>query len=213
MIENKNIPAMTPEIVHEYLYGLGIQWSGKGVAMELGCWLGATSVPLLRGLVSAGYDKPFWAFDRWWVNEEQMKYAESLGFKLSKGQNSSKIYLENVKAVYEQINAIRCELPGGLTNYMGEPIEILILDAPKRNPVFRNCMEYLLPYCIPGVTVIGLLDYHYWERRKGKQRQLFKAPIQFMEKYKDHFTLLEEWKDQCSCAFFKYEKQMTWEKI
>ncbi len=50
------IPTMTSRPVHEYLEQLGSQWTGRGVAMELGCWLGASSVPLLRGLVKAGYE-------------------------------------------------------------------------------------------------------------------------------------------------------------
>ncbi|MBU0929950.1 MAG: hypothetical protein KJ623_02670, partial [Nanoarchaeota archaeon] len=39
------------------------EWTGKGVAIELGSWLGATAVPLLTGLITAGYDKPFYAFN------------------------------------------------------------------------------------------------------------------------------------------------------
>jgi len=45
---------MTSPEVHTYLEQLGSEWTGQGCAMELGCWLGATSVPLLQGLVQAG---------------------------------------------------------------------------------------------------------------------------------------------------------------
>jgi len=209
MKENMKVPTMTSPEVHDYLQQLGTEWTGQGCAMELGCWLGASSIPLLQGLVEAGYDKDFWAMERWWVKQEQIGKAAEQGFKLVKGQDSSLIYLENVKPIYDKIKAFRTEIPGGLTNYTGGKIEILILDGPKRDPVFIDCMNYLLPYCIPGVTVIGLLDYHFWERLEGKKREAMKAPIKFMEKYGDHFSLLKEWKIDDVCAFFKYEKQIS----
>ena len=70
---------MTPVEVHDYLRELGTQWTGQGVAMELGCWLGASSVPLLEGLVQVGYDKLFWAFDRWIANKQQVREAREVG--------------------------------------------------------------------------------------------------------------------------------------
>jgi len=73
-----------------------------------------------------------------------------------------------------------------------------------------DCMNYLLPHCIPGVTIIGLLDYHFWERLEGEKRKAMRAPIEFMEKYGEHFSLLREWKIKDTAAFFKYEKQMSW---
>jgi len=209
MKETKHIPAMTSPEVHAYLEKIGTEWTGKGMAMELGCWLGATSVPLLKGLVQAGYDKDFWAFDRWWVNQAQVDKATKQGCTLVDGQDSSLIYLQNVKEVYDKIKAFRTELPGGLTNYTGGKIEILIFDAPKRNPVFTDCMNYLLPHCIPGVTIIGLLDYHFWERLEGKKRKAMRAPVEFMKKHGDHFSLLREWKVKDTATFFKYEKQMA----
>ena len=56
MNQNNNIPAMTPPKVHDFLYQIGTMWRGEGIAMELGCWLGASSVPLLKGLTEAGYE-------------------------------------------------------------------------------------------------------------------------------------------------------------
>ena len=206
----KKVPAMTSSGVHVYLEELGSEWTGKGCAMELGCWLGASSIPLLKGLVKAGYNLPFWAMDRWWVKKDQVEKAAKDGFKLVKKQDSSLIYLGNVKPIYNKINAFRTELPGGLTNYTGDKIEILILDGPKRDPVFTDCMHYLLPYCIPGVTVIGLLDYHFWERLEGEKSEAMKSPVKFMKKYGHHFSLLKEWKVDDICAFFKYEKQISW---
>ena len=204
----KRIPAMTPSEVHEYLFRIGKAWSGKGVAMELGAWLGASSVSLLHGLVQVGYDYPFWAFDRWWVDKEQVSKARLQGVGLTRGENSVNIYLNNVNPIYDDIRAVRGEIPGSLTSFTPAPIEILIFDAPKKNPVFIDAMRYLLPYCIPGVTVIGLLDYYMYKNADKKRQEKLEAPVRFMERFVDNFELIKDWKGYCSCAFFKYKKKI-----
>jgi len=67
----EQIPAMTPEHVHDYLTKIGAGWTGEGVAVELGSWFGATAFYLLQGLVFAGYNKPFYCYDRWKANKEE----------------------------------------------------------------------------------------------------------------------------------------------
>lgn len=202
------IPAMTPPEVHEFLYEIGTQWT-RGVAMELGSWLGATSVPLLHGLVKAGYDKPFWAFDRWVVNAYQEDEAQKQGEILAQGQNSINIYLENVNVVYDDVRAVKGELSRSLDMWEQDEIGILIVDAPKRNPVFSNCMKTLLPYCIPGVTVIGLLDYYQYRKYNGKRQEELMAPVNFIHQNGAHFTHLKDWNGYCSCSFFVYDKLLT----
>ena len=64
MTKPTHIPEMTPPYVHDYLRQLGREWTGQGVAIELGSWLGASAIPLLEGLVEAGYDRPFYCFDK-----------------------------------------------------------------------------------------------------------------------------------------------------
>ena len=51
------LPSMTSLECQAYLKEIGQQWTGNGYAMELGSWLGASSIALLEGLVEAGYDR------------------------------------------------------------------------------------------------------------------------------------------------------------
>ena len=93
MYENEHepcegVPAMTPTVVHDYLARLGEEWSGRGVAVELGSWLGGTAVPLLRGLERAGYDRPFYAYDRWEATEDEVRKAVQQGTKILSGARS-----------------------------------------------------------------------------------------------------------------------------
>ena len=201
------IPSMTPPYVHDYLTELGRQWEGKGVAIELGSWLGATAAALLTGLVEVGYDKPFYACEAWEANEAQVKKAKEQGVKIEVGQNLLPLFINNIVPIHPNIKASRGKISKVIGNYPGEPIEICIFDAPKTNPTFMEAIRTLSPYWIPGVTVLGLLDYNHYKVMKGKKRKLNMAPIQFMKHYGKCFTIMKEWSG-CSCVFFRYDKKL-----
>ena len=95
-----------------------------------------------------------------------------------------------------------------MAKYNGEKIEICIFDAPKQEPVFTGCIEALYQYWIPGVTILGLLDYKFYETKDGKMRERFMAPVRFMEAYGDSFELIKSWSDECP-MFFKYIKPLS----
>lgn len=198
-----NVPAMTPTCVHSYLYEIGTQWSGKGVAVELGSWLGATAIPLVTGLKKAGYDRPFYCYDRWKANAEEVQKAKAQGLEIKEGQNLFPLFLDNVSAHYNNIQAFRGPITDTL-KWHGEPIEICIFDAPKRDPVFSYAMRQVAPSFIPGVTVLGLLDFYFYRRCEGKKREACKVPVRFIERNGDCFIPVAQWPDKCSCVFFKY---------
>jgi len=173
MNRNTDIPAMTPVKVHHYLEWLGGRWTGQGVAMELGCWLGASSVALLRGLVKVGYNRPYYVFDRWTANKEQCDWAKRFGVTLSVGQELYPLFYRNVRQVYSgNLIAVVGELPETLNRYPGDKIEICLFDAPKQEPVFTGCIQALYKHWIPGVTVIGLLDYNFYKFNYGRRRDV-----------------------------------------
>lgn len=205
---------MSPKVVHDYIRDLGRAWTGQGCAMEVGCWLGATSTALLEGLVDAGYNKPFWAFDRWCANAAEVSKAREQGVHLKIKEDLLPIYMKNVSAVYDDVQPYKGSVPPALYIWKPEPIEICLFDAPKRNPTFDVSAKIVVEHFIPGVTVFGLLDYYFHRRRKVTQNRLdwnrFLAPVHFIEKYSNHFTLLREFPNDGSCAFFKYEKAISW---
>jgi hypothetical protein len=199
----KGIPAMTSPQIHKYLEELGKNWTGQGVAMELGCWLGASSLALLKGLTKAGYDRPYWCFDAWRANQDQLPKAKAQGVTLKLDQDTLPIFIKNVTPTYPNIVENKGSLPGTLSNYNGDPIEICLFDAPKTNPTFNDCITHLQPSWIPGVTILGLLDYYFYRRHVGEKRKKFRAPVEFMEKYGKHFKLEKYWEDE-SVVFFRY---------
>ena len=210
----KGIPAMNPPEVHQYLNELGRGWTGQGVAMEVGCWLGATSVALLEGLVEAGYDRPFWAFDRWSANGAEVIKASDQKVPLLMGQDLKPVYEKNVSPTYAKLKMVKGAIPGTFRVYTRDSIEFCLFDAPKCNPVFRDATKFVVPYFIPGVTVFGLMDYYFYKRKQEQQHadwKKFLVPVHFIKKYSDHFTLLREFSGFGMSAFFRYEKEISWE--
>lgn len=197
------IPAMTSPQVHAYLTELGKTWTGEGVAMELGCWMGASSIALLKGLTQVGYNKPYWAFDQWRATKDQIPKAAAQGVKLTLGVDVQRFFLKNIHPVYQKIEAHRGGLPGTLDKYDKQPIEFCLFDAPKADPIFTMCIERVKPYWIPGTTVLGLLDYHFYLRHRGEKRRKFRAPVDFIEKWGRHFKVEKQWENEC-VVFFRY---------
>lgn len=212
----KGIPAMSPSEVHEYLNEIGRGWTGAGIAMEVGCWHGATSAALLDGLVEAGYDKPYWAFDRWRANPSEVRKAAEQGVSVQLEQDLSPIFHRNVSSIYSNLKQVQGKVPYKFNQYKGEQIEICLFDAPKRNPVFNESIRFCEPFFIPGVTILGLMDYYFYRSRRDIQKNpdwaKFLAPVKFIEAYSEHFTLLREFPNNGSCAFFRYEKPISWKK-
>jgi hypothetical protein len=203
------IPEMTPESVHTYLREIGSQWTGQGVAIELGSWLGASAVPLLEGLVKAGYNLPFYSYDKWRSNGAQMEKSRDQGVQLTMFQNLLPIFMSNVTPIYQNVIATRGNISETIKKYNGDPIEICIFDAPKREPVFGDAIKALKDHWIPGVTILGLLDYHFYQYHEGKEREDFLAPVRFIDAHKDNFIPIKEWPlHECSCMFFKYIKKI-----
>jgi len=208
MHDLQKIPAMTPPVLHDYLREIGSQWTGQGVAMELGCYFGASSIALLQGLVSAGYNMPYYAYDRWEANIQQVQIAQRSGIHLALNQDVRPYFKDNVNKVYDNVIATKGNMPKILDKYPNTPIEICLFDAPKKNPIFKECMNRLLPYCIPEVTVFGLLDYFFYRERSGEVRDELLAPVLFMYQYRANFIQIKEFPGSTCAAFFKYVKKI-----
>lgn len=212
----KQIPAMSTKEVHDYLNALGRAWLGKGVAVELGSWFGATATPLLTGLVKANYNLPAYFYDRWQANITEVAKAKRFGVKIKEGQNLLPFFRTNVltSGIPESLlNFNKGNIWQTLLEWPYGPIEYCIFDAPKRTPIFIRVLKILGPSFIPGVTVLGLLDYTFYLSKTGKKRELFKVQERFINKYHEAFTLIKSWPGDCSCYFFRYEGGLDWSEV
>ncbi len=203
----ESIPRMNTDDCLNTLTRIGEKWTGQGVAMELGCWLGASSVALLKGLNKAGYDKPFYAFDRWKANAQQVR--EGWEFVTSIGQNLLPQYRKNIHPYINKLAHHKGKLPEILetADLSDVRIEMLVLDAPKTEPVYTACIRALHKHWIPGVTILCLLDYNFYQRKEGVERERLLAPVNFMIRNEGCFSSIHQ-KEGESAAFFRYEKPL-----
>ena len=194
-----DIPAMTPPEVHEYLREIGREWSGKGLAVECGCWLGATTAALGQGLADAGYEGDIICFDRWKANGEEVGKAETQGVDLRVNQNLQPVFEAFVRQACPFIgfHAVRGEIRN-MQWPNKDKIEIFLLDAVKQDPGFTTVMNTFGPAFVEGAT-IGLMDFYY-ARKIGRRRD----QERWAEKHSENLTLIKEF-DGASCAFFRYE--------
>lgn len=204
-VEEKDIMPMVPIEVYEYISGISTQWTGKGVAVEMGCWLGGTTLSALSGLITAGYDKKYYCYDRWKATRGEVARAKKYGIELKQGEDILEMFTDNVLNMYSNIHIFKGEISESIKHYPGEPIELCFFDAPKKNPVFRQCVQALSPHWIPGVTVVGFLDYYQYMKFGGTQREQLKAPVRLIENNPDSFIEMKDFWPDASCAFFLYQ--------
>lgn len=201
------IPSMTSMIVLDYLHELGCGWTGAGVAVECGCWLGASCAALASGLVEAGYNQPVFCYDDWAATHDQIPKAERYGVKLQYRQDTEPLFRANVAPIYNNLITRRGRIETAEWGIM--PIEFFILDAAKTNPAFIQVLRIFGPSWIPGVTIVGLLDYSYWQKFHGPMRELLRCQNDFVERYKAHFAPMRDFEDS-SPAFFRYVSAIKW---
>jgi len=196
------IPSMTGPATHQALETTGRDWRGDGVAVECGSWLGASAVALLTGLTAAGYDRPFYAFDRWSANRSQVEKARAAGVTISVGQDLRPLFFANVGPVYGNIIATSCEL--SRMEWNGPEVEILVLDAAKRGQAFENVMAQFGGWLVDRATV-ALLDYHYWRKLPIAIANSFRNQERWVQARADRFTW--EWDIPGeSGAVFRYRR-------
>ncbi len=146
-------------------YGREI-YSGEGDVVDLGCWLGSTTITLARGLsennafVRAGrtvhaYDLFVWSD---WMNESLAgtgisgRFAEGESF-LAEFERRSARYSEHIEPHAGDLTKIR---------WNGGPIEFLLVDAMKNWDLTNAIIHDFYPYLIPGKSLVMHQDFAFW---------------------------------------------------
>ncbi len=199
------IPRMTQLSHLNYLFELGAGWQGQGVVVECGCWLGASAAAVALGLSRAGYDRPLYCFDRWTAVPTEVAKASARGIDVVDGQNLEPIFRSHVEPFYPQIETNRGKIEKATWN--GAPIELFLIDAAKREPRFLKTMRIFGPSFIPGVTKIVFLDFDYYKRFEGEDRESFQCQQRLVESQPDSFKPL---KSIDPIASFQYLKPADW---
>src|ERR1041384_6762746 len=151
---NSQLLGMTSKTEQEYFtrYGREI-YRGEGEVVDLGCWLGSTTITLLEGLLKnpafANTDKKVYAYDLFiwfdWMNESTA--GTDLTAKYKEGDNFVAEFKRRISKYSSRVEICAGDLVG--LGWNGKPIEFLLIDAMKTwdlaNGIIRHFYSALIP--------------------------------------------------------------------
>ncbi len=153
-----DLPGMTSDSECRYLYWLcNSRLAGNGDVVEVGSWLGRSSIHIAAGLAASDRTTPLHCFDGFaWAPNDSGKFA----LPLRPGDDFQKYFLENLSAFSDRVTAHKTKIAA--IQWGGSPIELLFLDAPKKLPEITRCLQVFGPSLQPGEATIAIQDYLYF---------------------------------------------------
>lgn len=139
-------------------------YSGLGEIVDLGCWLGSTTISLAKGLSQrrnlVKVNKKVHAFDQFIWSKGMAPYYH--GLKLYKeGESFLPEFIERTKNWSSLIEIHEGDLR--TIKWDGSSIEFLLIDAMKSWELANSILQEFFPYLIPGHSYIVHQDFkHYY---------------------------------------------------
>jgi len=171
-------------------------YTGQGALVDLGCWLGSTTIPLAAGLAENRHPgtrrRRVQAFDQF-VWEEWMEpfvQGTSLEGRFAPGDSFREEFEQRCIPWRDRIDVC----PGDLTRFewTSGPIEFLLIDAMKSWPLANAIARTFLPHLIPGVSLVVHQDFsHYYTSWIHLQ----------MYRLRDYFEPVADVEGSCSLVF------------
>ncbi|HEX8370032.1 MAG TPA: hypothetical protein VF604_15905 [Pyrinomonadaceae bacterium] len=183
----RELVGMTSKTEQDYFAAYGEKnYSGKGEIVDLGCWLGSTTIPLVKGLLKnpafAASNRKVYAYDLFvwfdWMNSGTA--GTNLAGKYKEGDN----FVEEFKARTREF-ARHIEIREGdlkQIGWTGEKIEFLLVDAMKNWDLANAIVHDFYPSLIPGESLVLHQDYaHFFTPWIHLLQWRFQADFEFVE--------------------------------
>jgi hypothetical protein len=151
----------------QYLYDFATEeYTGQGAIVDLGCWLGASTTAIARGLQDNNDPKlrntTIHAFDifEWEPSMEFMVKGTPLQHRFSSGDNFLEEYLNQIAPWKDQVQVYA----GDLTQFQWDngSIEFLFVDAMKGWDLATSIVRAFFPDLIPGKSIVFHQDFSYY---------------------------------------------------
>lgn len=157
------VPAMLSHEERQYLAWLTrTQWQGWGAVVDLGPWVGASSVALAHGIRGSTCEGVVHSFDlfEWDPSYMEQHLAEGLG----PGADFQHVFARETREYADEIRAAKLDLYE--PSWTGGPIEILFVDAAKSWGLTQAILAFYGRYLVAGETRVVLQDHRhshtYW---------------------------------------------------
>ena len=140
-------------------------FSGEGEIVDLGCWLGSTTIPLAQGLrrnrTRRVTGKRVHAYDLFTWEEWMDPYMGGCARHYSPGESFLEEYESRTRRYSKRI-AVH---PGDLSQigWSGQPIEVLLVDAMKSWELAKSIVEIFYCSLLPQKSILIHQDFkHYY---------------------------------------------------
>jgi hypothetical protein len=162
----RRLHGMTTANEKAYLYWYGKHiFSGEGDIVDLGCWLGSTSISLAMGLERnrrAKTSKLIHSYDEfiWRAYMDNGTKGTNLEGKYRHGDSFLDEFERRTNPWGEYVKAC----PGDLreVGWRGGPIEFLLIDAMKSWDAASGVVQNFFPALVPGSSIIMHQDFAHW---------------------------------------------------
>lgn len=157
---------MTTLTERAYLYWYGKHiFSGKGQIVDLGCWLGSTTIALAMGVEQnrlAPFKTSIYGYDEfiWRAYMDSGAKGTELDGKYKVGDS----FVDEFERRTSQWQSLVKACPGDLAKvgWGGEAIEFLLVDAMKSWEAATGVVQSFFPALIPGVSILLHQDFAHW---------------------------------------------------
>jgi hypothetical protein len=172
-------------------------FSGAGKMVDLGCWFGATTFSLAKGLTKnrrAKTNRRIDAFDLFIWTRWMKLAADPIGMPIKYEDGES--FLPEVEKILEPYHdSVRLHQEDLMEHKPdGNPVELLFIDAFKTWPLAEKIVRDFFPSLIPGLSVVVQQDFVFHDPVAATSHLL-------MWRLRDHFELLHQIPGAGSVAF------------
>lgn len=201
VVEPSHIPSMVSHEERQYYKYIGRFYSGKGMVVELGPWLGCSTASIVRGLIDNPhfvgkklhvYDDFVWRPD--WMNDyvpqvEQLQKHQDFQPLFERYAEPIKGYLtvEKRKIVSYDGNENLPQL-----SWDKGPVEILYVDCGRTFEANQAWYNIFVRSFLPGVTLLILQD---WSTHSEIPVKWFNQIKQFVDSKASELQLVHELKN------------------
>lgn len=162
----RRLSGMTTMTERAYLYWYAKRiFAGRGHIVDLGCWLGSTTISLAMGLEQnhrAKSEKPIHGYDEF-VWRSYMD-SSAMGTILEGKYRPGDSFLDEFERRTFQLRQYIKPCPGDLAKvgWPGDPIEFLLIDAMKSWAAATGVVQSFFPALMPGVSLILHQGFAHW---------------------------------------------------
>jgi hypothetical protein len=167
----RELLGMTTRSEQEYFahYGENI-YTGKGEVVDLGCWLGSTTISVVKGLLKnpsfVASKKKVYAYDAfiWYDSMNEPVAGTDLVGKYKEGDSFLDAYKKRTAEYASRIEICAGDLTRiGWKDVNGGDIEFLLVDAMKNWELTNAILRDFYPHLVPGESYVLQQDFaHYF---------------------------------------------------